>query len=287
MLASGRVAAGGRAAILQQGGGGRIDQTGAFRMPNVAPGNYQLQARTASRADGEFARTEISVGGADVEGLTLVTAPGARVTGSVVTDTGEPPDFRPQQLQIGARVATPDVQGFGAGGGGARVNTDWTFELSNLTEARVIRVNTPQAWTLKAVSVNGVEITDSPTEFPQGQTVTGMVVVLSKQVSALSGLVADTRNRPVLDATVVVFPEDERLWTFQSRFVKTARPDQEGRYRITALPASEHYLVVALQGLEDGQAGDPDFLAAIKNLGAKFALNAGENKAVDVKLASR
>ncbi len=278
--------AAGRGAMFQMGGGGRIDQTGAFRLPNVAPGNYELQARTAGRVDGQFARMALSVGAADIEGLTIVTAPGARVSGSVITDTGEPPDFRPQQLQIVARAASPDPQ-LGGGFGGSRVNDDWTFELNNLTEARVIRVATPQAWTLKSVTANGMDLTDTPAEFPSGQTVAGVVIVLSKRVTALSGLVADSRNRPVLDATVVVFPEDERLWTFQSRFVQTARPDQEGRYRIAALPPTDHYLIVAVQGLEDGQAGDPEFLASIKGAAAPFALNEGENKAVDVKFSPR
>ena len=105
-------------------------------------------------------------------------------------------------------------------------------------------------------------------------------------MTALSGLVTDAKGRPALDATVVVFPADEKLWTFQSRFIKAARPDQDGKYQIPALPASSDYLLVAVQGLEDGQAGDPEFLATIKDLGAKFSLGDGETKAVDVKLAA-
>mgnify|MGYP003342436081 FL=1 len=97
--------------------------------------------------------------------------------------------------------------------------------------------------------------------------------------------VTDTKGTPVLDATVVVFPADEKLWTFQSRFIKAARPDQDGRYQIGALPA-QSYFVVALQGLEDGQAGDPEFLASVKEQAAKFELGDGETKAVDVKLSA-
>ena len=97
----------------------------------------------------------------------------------------------------------------------------------------------------------------------------------------------DAKGRPALDATVVVFPADEKLWTYQSRFIKAARPDQDGKYQIPALPASTDYLLVAVQGLEDGQAGDPEFLATIKDLGEKFALGDGETKAVDVKLSAR
>ncbi len=112
-----------------------------------------------------------------------------------------------------------------------------------------------------------------------------MQVVLTKKISALSGQVTDAKGNPVLDATVVVFPTNEKLWTYQSRFIKAARPDQDGRYRVTALPA-ESYLVVALQGLEDGQAGDPEFLATVKDLATKLDLGDGETKAVDVKLSA-
>ena len=44
--------------------------------------------------------------------------------------------------------------------------------------------------------------------------------------------------------------------------------------------------VVALQGLEDGQAGDPEFLATVKDLATKLELGEGESKAVDVKLST-
>jgi protocatechuate 3,4-dioxygenase beta subunit len=277
--------AGGRPGVaMQQGGNGnRIDQTGTFRISNVAPGRYQVQARAGGR-EFELARMELAVGTDDVAGLTLVTGAGATITGTIVSDTGEAFDFRPQQLQIAARAASPDTGPVGAGG--ARVGDDWSFSVRNLTDAVVIRTSGPQGWTLKSVVVNGQDITDAPAEFPPGQTVSGMQVVLTKKISALSGQVTDAKGNPVLDATVVVFPANEKLWTYQSRFIKAARPDQDGRYRVTALPA-ESYLVVALQGLEDGQAGDPEFLATVKNLATTLDLGDGETKAVDVKLSAQ
>jgi hypothetical protein len=168
-----------------------------------------------------------------------------------------------------------------------RVNDDWSFSLRNIVDPVFIRTSTPQGWMLKSVAVNGQDITDTPTEFQPGQPIAGVQIVMTKKVTTLSGLVTDTRGNPVLDATVVVFPASESLWTFQSRFVKTARPDQEGRYRLTALPGSEEYLVAAVQGLEEGQAGDPEFLASLRDAAAQFELAEGETKAVDVKLAPR
>ncbi len=284
MLLSG--GAGGRMA-MQGSNAGRVDQTGAFRMTNVAPGRYQVQARLGGRGEGELAKMDLTVGADDVDGLMLITSPGAKATGIVVSDTGDPFDFRASQLQIAARAADVDAPLVGGGGGQARVGDDWTFELANLTDARLIRTNAPQGWTLKSVNLNGQDITDTPMEFPSGQTVTGLQVTLTRKVSSLTGLVADSKGKPVLDATVVIFPADEKLWTYQSRFIKAARPDQDGTYRVTSLPPNESYLAVAFQGLEDGQAGDPEFLATIRDIGTKFTLEDGETKAVDVKLSTR
>jgi len=270
-------------AAQQGGAGNRIDQTGLFRLPNVAPGRYQMQARSGAR-DFEIARMDLTVGAEDVDGLTLVTAPGATINGTIVSDTGEPFDFKPAQLQVAARPGSPDPPGVGPGLGGSRVGDDWSFSLRNITDSVLIRAQAPQGWAMKAAVINGQDITDTPMEFPAGQTVTGMQIVLTKKLTSLGGQITDSRGNPVLDATLVVFPSDEKLWTYQSRFIKAARPDQDGKFQVTGLPGAEHYLAVALQGLEDGQAGDPEFLATIKDLGTRVDLGEGESKSVDVKL---
>ena len=113
----------------------------------------------------------------------------------------------------------------GPGMAAAQVGNDWTFSMRNLSDAVVIRTGTPQGWTLKSVLLNSQDITDTPMEFPPGQTVNGMQIVLTKKISSLSGLITDSKSNPVLDATVIVFPADERLWTYQSRFIKAARPE--------------------------------------------------------------
>jgi hypothetical protein len=272
---------------LQGGNNGRLDQTGGFQITNVAPGRYQVQARLGGRGDAELAKMDLTVGADDVQGLMLITAPGATASGVVVSDTGEPLTFNPQQLQVNARVANADAPPFGGGGGQARVGADWSFQMSGLTEARLFRTSAPQGWSLKSVTLNGDDITDTPVEFPAAATITGLQLTLTKKTTALSGTVMDAKNKPVLDATVIVFPADEKLWTYQSRFIKAARPDQDGNYRVTGLPACESYLTVALQGLEDGQAGDPDFLSTIKDLGTKLSLADGETKAANVKLSTR
>ncbi len=92
------------------------------------------------------------------------------------------------------------------------------------------------------------------------------------------------RGDAVVDAVVVVFPDDEARWTFGSRFIRSTRPDTEGRYELTALPPSNGYRIVAVPSLEDGQAYDPDFLASVRDSAERLSLTAGETKAVDLRL---
>jgi hypothetical protein len=139
---------------------------------------------------------------------------------------------------------------------------------------------------LKAVTLNGQDVTDAPLDVAPGQHVTGLRVVITQKIGTVTGVVVDQRQQPVLDATVVWFPADENLRTFQSRFTRTARPDQQGSFRITALPPGD-YLAVALQSLEDGQASDPEFLTGLEDLATRVSIDEGETKSLTLELRPR
>jgi hypothetical protein len=279
---------GGRGFGSPQGGaGGRIEGDGQFWIGNVAPGRYQLQARAGDRQNGEFARMDLTVGFEDVGGLMVVTAPAGRIRGEVITDTGDPLPTVSPGVQVVARPALPDgpLAGPGGGGGGsARVGADGAFDLGNVTDPRFVRVTAPSGWTLKTVRVNGADVTDVPLDVAPGQVITGVEVVITKQLSHAEGAVLDSRKQPVLDATVVLFPVDERRRGYQSRFIRSARPDQEGRFRISALPPGD-YLAIAVQGLEDGQASDSEFLATIEDQAARVTIAEGETKTLTLGLS--
>jgi hypothetical protein len=272
------------------GSAARVDRSGAFRITGVAPGRYMLQARTnLSRGpqavgDSEFARLDLTVGAQDLDNVVVVTASGAHVTGQIVSDDGQPPGVRPDQIQVAARSARPEQPGFAGPPATARVAADWTFSLAGLFDPAYFRLGGAQGWSIKQVVLNGQDITDVPLEFTPGQTISGMQIVLTQKSTTLSGSVLDGRGRPVAAGAVVVFPADERLWTDQSRYIRLARPDQDGRYEIKGLPPYEDYRIAAVQEAEDGQAGDPDFLAALKPAAVTLTLNEGETKAADVKL---
>ncbi|MEW6323200.1 MAG: carboxypeptidase-like regulatory domain-containing protein [Acidobacteriota bacterium] len=273
--------------MMMQAGGSRLEAGGRFRIASVAPGRYTLQVRMMGPmgANAEFARQDLVVGTEDIDGLAIVTQPPARVAGQIVADGGTPPTITPRQVQIGWRSANPDTAVLPGIGGTTRPSDDWRFELTGLVDAGLFRATLPDGWALKSVTLNGQDVTDTPMEFAPGSASGGLEIVITQKVATVSGMVTDDRGRAVLDATVVVFPSDERLWTYQSRFIRAARPDQDGRYLLKGLPPRDDYLAIAVQGLEDGQAGDPDFLARMREAAARFRLTEGETRTLDVHLS--
>jgi hypothetical protein len=262
---------------------------GSFQFSNVPPGRYNLQVRPGGmpNGNGEFAVLKITVGNDDIDNLIVTTSIGATARGVVMTDDGSVPAFRPDQVQIFPQPAEPGSMMIGSGQN--RVNDDYSFELTSLSERRLIRANVagqPLSWFLKAVMLDGEDVTDRGIEFTPGRSYDGLQIILSRKTTDLSGLVTDDRGKPVLDATVVIFPANRELWTYASRYLRTARPDTNGKYSVRSLPPSEDYLIIAVRNLEQGQGADPEFLSRAGEEAKRISLNEGEIKAVDLKLSS-
>jgi hypothetical protein len=260
---------------------------GTFQFTNVPPGRYNLQIRPGGmpNANSEFATLKVTVGNDDIDNLIVTTSIGATARGVVMTDDGSAPTFRADQVSIFPSPAEPGSMMINPGQN--RINDDFTFELTSLSDRRLIRANIPPTlgWYLKAVMLDAEDVTDSGIEFTPGRSYDGLQIIFSRKTTDLSGLLTDDRGRPVLDATVVIFPVNRDLWTYSSRYVRTARPDTNGKYNIKSLPPSEDYLIIAVENLEQGQGADPDFLSRAAEEAKRFSLNEGEIKSFDIRLS--
>ncbi len=265
-----------------------VASDGAFEFANVAPGRYNLNLRPPGMQSptAEFATLPITIGSEDVDNVIVTTHTGAVARGVVLTDDGSAPSFRAEQVQLFPGMLEPTPMMISPGMN--RINDDFTFEMTNLFDRRVFRGSAGgqnSGWYLKAVLLDGEDVTDTGIEFTPGRSYDGIQVVFSRKTTDLSGLVTDDRGHPVLDATVVVFPANRDRWNFQSRYVRTARPDTNGRYSFKSLPPGDDYFVIAVQNLEQGQGSDPEFLARAREEAKGFSLNEGETKAVDIRLS--
>jgi hypothetical protein len=266
------------------GGDNRIGANGRFTIDNVPPGSYMLTA-TGGRHAPELGSLPIIVSGEDLTGLTVVTSPGATVSGRVVAAPDATGPLPASRLQVAVQPAHAPR---GLPSRPTRVETDGTFAIPSVFGQGVLRVGgLPPEWTLKSVMVGGADMTDTPIVFPVNDELREVRMVLTNRVTNLSGTVVGDDGKPVRDYTVVVFPEDETKWTSPTRFVRAARPDQQGLFRIGALPPASAYLAVAVDYLEEGEASDPEFLALVKPAATRFALGDGELKTIELNLTER
>lgn len=307
LLPADNVAPAGGPVLFGFGGNGRVRADGSFSIANVSPGSYTLMAVAGNGGgrgggfairiggpggpgvdDIELASMPLSVGNEDVTGLTLVTTKGASLSGNVVAAEGSAAKLNTNQIQIMAQPANGQFLPGPLGNRPARVEADGTFVLTGLTGQKFIRVNgLPQEWTLKAVILNGTDVTDSALEFRGSTDNSGLQIIVTDKVGDVNGKVTTARGDVTRDYTVVVFPDDPAKWAFPSRFVKTARADQQGQFRIRGLPPDARYLAVAVDYLEDGEGTDPQFLEQIKDRATRFSLGDGESKGVDLKIVNR
>ena len=278
------------------GGGGNVRGDGSFTLTNVAPGSYTLtvttrgpgggrfggRGGTAAAVEGDIASVALSVGNEDMSGVTIATTRGATLSGTVVAAAGSG-QAPLSSIQI-TTVAVPVGRGLGNPSAGVAANG--TFTLRGLLGSRVIRVTgLPQNWMVQSIVVNGADVSDDVVEFSGSEEIRARVTITDR-VTEVNGTVM-AGNQPAKDYSVVIFPEDDTKWTFPSRYVRAARPDQQGTFRVRGLPPNGRYLAVAVDYLEDGEASDPAVLEQLATSGTRFSLGAGETRALDLRLFNR
>jgi hypothetical protein len=262
---------------------------GAFTMSNVVPGEYRLDAEvmdfTAVAMTGrgvtasEHASIPLVVDGRDITGLEVVTAPSARLTGRVRFEGEDGSSVSKASVMLMPMPAEPGVLRMGAN---FRVNDDWTVEGAGLSGRMIIRGGSPGGWHLKSVTVDGQDVTDSGILFTPGQVVEGLEILLTKELASLIGTVQGSKGETLTDFVVVAFADDRAKWGHMTRFVRTGRPDQAGKFVIEGLPAAS-YQVVALEYLEPGEEQDPETLERLSGLGTPVTVKEGEQKTVSLR----
>jgi hypothetical protein len=137
---------------------------------------------------------------------------------------------------------------------------------------------------IKAVRLNGIDITDTGLDVSSGTEVAGLEVEVTNRIPEISGGVTNTRNEKVTDYSAIVFPQDEEI---RSRTMggRTAlvRPDQDGRFKVRSLRPGD-YFIAAVEYVEQGQWLDPEYLETLRGRATRFTISEGESRTIDLKL---
>ena len=255
----------------------------------MAPGEYTIQATPPGGSSPfengpERIAASITVTGEDINGLRLTGVKASTVTGRVILPQASPGAIRASSIQLTSSPArSVPLPGLG---GTSRPNDDFTFEMKMPPGQQLIRANASlQGATLKAVRLNGTDVTDAGIDVRAGEAISGVEIELTTLVSELSGSVADARGQGVKDYSVVVFARDSARWTPGSRYFGSGRPDQEGRFKVRNLPAGDYY-AIALDYVEQGAGTDPGFLEKIRDRATPFSMTDGGVRSLDLKLVA-
>ena len=266
-----------------------VSANGRFRIANVRPGDYVLRViAPASRARWLTAARHITVVDDHVSGVELVARPGARVAGRIRRDIGRLPfDPRTLRVAISARVDSANGMVVGAlmGAGPSKIEPDGTFTIDNVGGPVTLRVSQlPSGWTVKAIRLDALDITDGVTDFGEGVR-RGIEIILTNQSTELIGRVADREGRNARNYTVVVFSEDRGRWTWPTRFIRAVRPGHDGAYRIEDLPPA-NYMAIALDSIPPDAWTNADVLERLWSMSTPFRVNDGERRVINLRLSS-
>jgi hypothetical protein len=292
------------------GGTSHTDKDGNFTVSNVAPGEYTVQvqslaalmsAATAAMAmlndenkaaappaqmlEREYATATVTVAGDDITGLTITGTRGARASGRIVFEGGQKPEALTSLRLMAAPTNTEDFAAAMASFGMSAVKEPGTFEIGGLVGGRIFGfMNPPKGWSIKKITHDGNDITDTGYEFKPGEDVDGFEIVMTTRSQTVTGSVSNDKG-PVKEYTVVVFPEDSEKWKLANgRWRASGRPDQQGEFKLSELPPGS-YLAVAVDYVADGEWMDPEWLGRVAKNATKFTLDEGATKRLDLKLS--
>ena len=270
-----------------------VESNGRFEVANVVPGDYLINVFEPGSITSRWTRASRSLSvDDDVVDLELRARLGARIEGRVIRDPLATRSLDPAGVSVTFeyRLSGDRSSGFGWGGiiarglGGAmRMGPDGVFSIESPGGMSVIRISElPPNWTVKAVRLEGTDITDQEIDFGEG--VRQVEVVLTDRVSRVRGSVVERTGRRVAGGSVIVFADNSALWGESSRHVRETRSARDGGFEFAGLPPGD-YLAVAVENLPPQAWMNTDVLSRLRSLATSFRLDEGEEQVVSLRVS--
>lgn len=265
---------------------------GLFTVSNVTPGAYRLTASVQNRNNAPGGPRiggwmPIVAAGHDIDAARLVVSPGGTIRGRVIYEGGKPPASTMDTLPMRVVCNVPIDEGPAMMSSLPKpLDDSGQFEVINIQLPCEIRVlPTSGTWTMKAVMHESRDIIDGQVILSGSETLNGVQVIMTNRLTTLTGSVTDSEQRPTRDYVVVIHPEDAEKVKPRSRYVRIARADREGQFKVTGLPPG-NYLAAAVDSIEEGAEQDREFIDRIRASSVRVELTETAPKSITLKLAT-
>jgi hypothetical protein len=252
---------------------------GDFELRGVVPGAYYLMALLFHEGKNYSARTQVDVGGADLEGMNLTIGPGVELTGVLQVE-----GFKLGEREVSVGLSPrEEFAMFGGGGGSGRVNADGSFLIPNAPEGTfdVFVARLDENSYLKSARLGAQDVLESGITIYRGKMAGRLEVVVSGAGARVEGVVLNEDNLPVSGATVVAVPDPRRR--ARALWYKVATTDQFGRFALKGLAPGD-YKLFAWEEIEQGIYQDPDFIRPLERRGFEIRLGEGESRTAELKV---
>jgi beta-lactamase regulating signal transducer with metallopeptidase domain/protocatechuate 3,4-dioxygenase beta subunit len=291
---------------------------GEFEIGGVLPGSYDISASSPVANRMLSARDTVVVDDSGLTGVLLRLTTGASVAGTVRADGASAAggiDFSQLRVSVGYPLpasllailnrastgatapgtstgavpssivgqALPPANFYAQYPGAVDAQGNYVDDNVPASHTQVYVNGLPDSFYLKSASLEGQETIHT------GFEVTGtgrrrLDLVVSGDGAQLGGVVSDSNDKPVSEATVALVPADPALRS-SPRLYKSTDVAHNGQFSLKSIPPGK-YLIYAWESVEDGAWFDPDFMARYEKLGESVSLDASDHQTVNLKLLS-
>lgn len=257
----------------------------SFSFKGLPAGDYTAAARI-NGPNMLIASIDVTLNGRDVAGVNLALAPPLAVTGRVVFQTSAPP---PPYSRINIALLPTNPKAFGITAS-ASPGPDGTFVVQGMLPGKYQILTSisgpsgaPVLFSAVSTLVGDRDVTDAGVDVGPGMTPEPITITVSDNLAELSGQILTADGQPAADYYVVAVAADQKYWIWNSRRIKSTRPDAGGRFVFAGLPPGT-YRIAATRDLENSDLQDRSFLEQILLASAEVTIAPAEKKVFDLKL---
>jgi hypothetical protein len=277
-------------------GESNISKTGAFDISGVGPGTYEVRIFAFLEENGPttIAMAPVTVGSADVNGLTLNVIPPGTLHGKVTVE-GTGPQGGEQWNASNVRVWLGATNTGGAFGpqSQASAESDGTFTVEDIAAGsyKLHVSGNPNTMYLKSVLLNAQDVTGRTLDLSQGGSgelelvfrygaaeLSGTVQSPESNATAQNGSTAST----AASANVVLIPDDENS---SASGMKFAESDQNSSFHIKGI-APGAYHIYAFEQAPRELLQVPALIKALSDKGTEVEVKEKDSKQVQLPVVS-